>query len=162
MAASLEGHADNAAPALLGGLTSVVDHEDGEPRGASMAVARRAAGDRRDAGAGLATAKARAALPDVVSRKDAVFNLQRVLSLVHALQTGEYERLREAVRDTWHQPARAALVPQLAQVLALDDRGDPRRVSFGRGTVGGGARAAGFSAPRTAVDVDVRAGRVVP
>ncbi len=50
-----------------------------------------------------------------------MFNLQRVLALVHALQTGEYGRLREAVADRWHQPARAALVPHLAAVLALDD-----------------------------------------
>jgi homoserine kinase len=57
----------------------------------------------------------------VVSRRDAVFNLQRVLSLVHALQNGDYERLRQAVQDRWHQPARAALVPQLGPALALSD-----------------------------------------
>ncbi len=122
VAASLEGHADNAAPALFGGMTSVVDLENGEsqvlrwpwPNDLRVIVATPVMG--------LATARARAALPDVVSRKDAVFNLQRVLSLVHALQTGEYERLREAVRDKWHQPARAALVPQLEAVLGLEDR----------------------------------------
>jgi homoserine kinase len=70
---------------------------------------------------GLATAKARAALSSSVPRSDAVFNLQRVLSLVHALQNGDYGRLREAVGDRWHQPARAALVPQLTAVLALED-----------------------------------------
>src|SRR5262249_31891528 len=55
------------------------------------------------------------------SRQDAVFNLQHVLSLVHALQNGEYNRLREALQDRWHQPARAALVPHLTAVLAIDD-----------------------------------------
>jgi homoserine kinase len=50
-----------------------------------------------------------------------VFNLQRVLGLVHALQEGEYGRLREAVRDRLHQSARAALIPQLNTVLSLDD-----------------------------------------
>jgi homoserine kinase len=102
-------------------MTSVIDHEDGEPQ-----VLRWPWPDELQVIVatphdGLATARARAALPDVVSRKDAVFNLQRVLALVHALQTRNYAELREAVRDTWHQPARAALVPQLAQVLALDD-----------------------------------------
>jgi homoserine kinase len=122
VAASLEGHADNAAPALYGGLTSVVDLDNGEsqvlrwhwPSELRVIVA--------TPSAGLATAKARAALSEIVSRQDAVFNLQRVLSLVHALQSGEYDRLREAVRDKWHQPARAALVPQLDTVLALEDR----------------------------------------
>jgi homoserine kinase len=70
---------------------------------------------------GLATSKARAALSPTISRKDAVFNLQRVLSLVHALQNGEYDRLREALHDRWHQPARAALVPHLGAALAIDD-----------------------------------------
>ena len=67
------------------------------------------------------TAKARAALSPTIARKDAVFNLQRVLSLVHALQHGEYDRLREALQDRWHQPARADLVPHLGAVLAIDD-----------------------------------------
>ena len=70
---------------------------------------------------GLATAKARAALPRRCSRADAIFNMQRVLALVHALQQGDYDRLREAVQDRWHQPARASLVPLLAEVLALED-----------------------------------------
>jgi homoserine kinase len=70
---------------------------------------------------GLATSKARAALPEALPRQDAIFNLQRVLSLVHALQNKDYDRLREAVQDRWHQPARAALVPLLSDVLAVDD-----------------------------------------
>jgi homoserine kinase len=70
---------------------------------------------------GLATARARAALPDMLPMTDAIFNMQRVLSLVHALQAGDEDRLREAVRDRWHQPARAALVPLLTEALALED-----------------------------------------
>jgi homoserine kinase len=60
-------------------------------------------------------------LPPTISRADAVFNLQHVLSFVHALQNGEYDRLREALQDRWHQPARAMLVPHLNAVLAIDD-----------------------------------------
>jgi homoserine kinase len=44
-----------------------------------------------------------------------------VLSLVHALQHRDYGRIREAVRDRWHQPARAQLVPLLGDVLAMED-----------------------------------------
>ena len=121
VATSLEGHADNAAAALHGGLTSVVETEGQEPR----ALRWRWPDDLRIVVAtpstGLATAKARAALADAIPRKDAVFNLQRVLSLIHALQSGEYERLRDAVHDRWHQPARASLIPQLDAVLALED-----------------------------------------
>ena len=69
----------------------------------------------------LPTARARAALAPQIALKDGVFNLQHVLAFVHALQAGEYGRLREAAADRWHQPARAALVPHLAAVLAIDD-----------------------------------------
>lgn len=121
VAASLEGHADNAAAALHGGLTSVVEREGGDP----LTLHWRWPDELRlivaTPSAGLSTSKARAALPDAVPRRDAVFNLQRVLSLVHALQHGEYDRLREATRDRLHQQARTALVPQLADVLALED-----------------------------------------
>lgn len=121
VAASLEGHADNAAAALYGGLTSVVEREGHEPialrwhwpEELQLVVATPAAG--------LSTSKARAALPPAVPRHEAVFNLQRALSLVHALQHGEYDRLREATQDRLHQPARSALVPQLDAVLALAD-----------------------------------------
>jgi homoserine kinase len=123
VATSLEGHADNAAAALHGGLTSVVERQGAEP----TALRWRWPEDLRLVVAtpseGLATSKARAALAPTVSRTDAVFNLQRVLSLVHALQNGDYNRLRDAVQDRWHQPARAALVPQLSAVLALEDAG---------------------------------------
>jgi homoserine kinase len=121
VATSLEGHPDNAAAALFGGLTSVVEAEGKEPR----ALHWHWPDDLRlivvTPETKLSTSKARAALPDAIPRKDAVFNLQRVLSLVHALQSGEYQRLREAVQDRWHQPAREALVPQLGAALALED-----------------------------------------
>ena len=113
VATMLEGHADNAAPALFGGLNSVLKVAHGDPVAmrwtwpddVQLVVA--------TPSVGLATAKARAALADHVSRADAIFNLQRVLALVHALQHREYQRVREAVRDRWHQPARASLVPLL-------------------------------------------------
>lgn len=121
VATAQEGHADNAAAALHGGLTSVVEREGQEPVALRWAWPEELRLVVATPALGLATSKARAALSATVSRKDAVFNLQRVLSLVHALQTGEYEGLREAVGDRWHQSARAALVPQLHAVLALED-----------------------------------------
>jgi homoserine kinase len=121
MATRLEGHADNAAPALFGGLNSVVQIEDADP----IALRWRWPDDVdvivATPAVGLATAKARAALPDQVTRADAIFNMQRVLALVHALQERHYDRLREAVKDRLHQPARASLVPLLREVLAIED-----------------------------------------
>jgi homoserine kinase len=120
-ATQAEGHADNAAPALFGGLNSVVEVAGASPyalrwpwpQDLRLIVATPADG--------LATAKARAALPREVPRADAIFNMQRVLALVHALQHGEYDRLREAVKDRLHQSARSSLVPLLREALAIDD-----------------------------------------
>ena len=120
-ATACEGHADNAAPALFGGLTSVIERDGGDPlvlrwrwpEELRLVVATPAMR--------LATAKARAALADVLPRRDAIFNLQRVLAFVHALQHREFGMLREAVKDRWHQPGRAALVPLLNEALELRD-----------------------------------------
>jgi len=121
VATMLEGHADNAAPALFGGLNSVLQVERGDPLAMRWTWPDEIQVVVATPAVGLATAKARAALAEHVSRADAIFNLQRVLSLVHALQHREYDRVREAVRDRWHQPARASLVPLLGEVLAIDD-----------------------------------------
>jgi homoserine kinase len=121
MATALEGHADNAAPSLHGGLTSVVQRDGRDP----VVLKWQWPEDLRIVAAtpftGLPTAKARAALAPTIARKDAVFNLQHVLAFVHALHHRDYDRLKDTVADRWHQPARAELVPHLAAVLEIDD-----------------------------------------
>jgi homoserine kinase len=121
LACELEGHPDNAAAAVLGGLTtscrqddgSVIAHASGWPSEVRIVVA--------TPDVELATARARRALPATISMVDAVFNLQRALLLLRSLESGQYAQLREAVRDRWHQPARLGLVPGLDRALALDD-----------------------------------------
>jgi homoserine kinase len=120
VATEVEGHPDNAAAALLGGLALSCQTEDGRvlartwswPVDIQLVVATPAVP--------LETDRARAVLADTLSRADAVFNLQRVLLLVHALEHGRYQDLREALRDRWHQTARSSLVPGLAEALALE------------------------------------------
>ena len=121
LATEVEGHADNAAPALFGGLTSVIADEEHHPVSLHWTWPDELRLVVATPALKLATSKARAALPETMPRRDAIYNMQRVLSLVHALQAGDYDRIREAVRDRWHQPARAALVPVLREVLALRD-----------------------------------------
>jgi len=120
-ATKAEGHADNAAPALFGGLNSVIEVEGASPYSLRWAWPRDLKLVVATPVVGLATAKARAALPREVPRADAIFNMQRVLALVHALQQGDYDRLREAVKDRLHQSARESLVPLLSEALALED-----------------------------------------
>jgi homoserine kinase len=121
LATALEGHPDNAAAAILGGLAVSCQHDDGRvtarssrwPADLRLLVA---TPDR-----GVDTPNARAVLPQTIALRDAVFNLQRALRLLRALGCGDYGDLREALRDRWHQPHRAALVPGLAEALAIDD-----------------------------------------
>lgn len=120
VATEVEGHADNAAPALFGGLNSVLETKGADPVALRWVWPEELRLVVATPAIGLATSKARAALPDGMPRADATFNLQRVLSLVHALQHRQYNRIREAVRDRWHQPARASLVPLLADVIEID------------------------------------------
>jgi homoserine kinase len=120
LATELEGHPDNAAAALLGGLTVSVEQD-----GCVIARTGRWPEDLQFVVAtphvGLHTSHARRVLPRDVPLGDAIFNLQRALLFVRALDTGRYEDLRESMRDRWHQPARASLVPGLAEAMAVDD-----------------------------------------
>jgi homoserine kinase len=119
LATRLEGHPDNVAAALNGGLTVSCVLEDGHviarstpwPKGVHFVTA--------TPNVALATSDARRVLPDSISRSDAVFNLQRALLLLHAVQAGEPDLIREALGDRWHQPFRARLVPGLDEALAL-------------------------------------------
>jgi homoserine kinase len=119
-AAAIEGHPDNTSPALLGGLTvSCVDEQ-----GHVTAVASRWPEQVRVVVATpdtpLETKTARGVLPATVARSDAVFNLQRVGLLLHAVHTGRVDLLRLAVQDRLHQPFRAPLVPGLYDALRLE------------------------------------------
>ncbi len=121
LATAIEGHPDNAAAALLGGLTVSCQHDDGSVSARSSRWPPELQFVVATPEFGVHTPDARAVLPATIGLRDAVFNLQRALRLMCALGSGEFGDLREALRDRWHQPARAALVPGLADALAIDD-----------------------------------------
>jgi homoserine kinase len=118
-ATKLEGHADNAAASLLGSLAVCCQRDDGSifafsypwPESLRLIVL--------VPSIGLATKKSRSALPDSVSLKDAVSNMQRVLLFMQAIQNEDDSFLAEALCDRLHQPARELLVPGLKTALGL-------------------------------------------
>jgi homoserine kinase len=120
VASELEGHPDNAAAALLGGLTSSCELEDGSVIALSMPWPEAIRFVVLTPDLGLDTASSRRALPKRLGREEVVFNLQRVALLFQALQSREYSLLREALRDRCHQPFRLLLVPGLEQILELE------------------------------------------
>jgi len=116
-----EGHPDNVAAALLGGLT--VSCADG-PRVTAVSLPLPAGIDwvvlvpETES----STHEARAVLPDVVPRADAVFNVQRVSLLLAALGAGRADLLDLAMQDRLHQPYRRRLFPWMEEVAAAGRR----------------------------------------
>ncbi|MDE2861622.1 MAG: homoserine kinase [Chloroflexota bacterium] len=116
LAARMEGHADNVAPALLGGCRVVVRNGDSIVADAvSTPPELKAIVLVPDVP--MPTRQARAVLSPDVTREDAVFNLGRVALLVNALAQGRTENLRVAAQDRLHQPARAGIFPAMKYVI---------------------------------------------
>lgn len=116
VAAATDGHADNAAASVHGGLVAAT-LVDGRP------VPRRLPLDASLAfvvlvpDRTLPTAEARAALPPTVAHRDAAFNLGRMALLVAGLADARL-LVPEAGEDRLHQPHRAALFPEATSLLA--------------------------------------------
>ena len=118
LASELEGHPDNAAPAIFGGLRVSLT-EDGRALSLPCAVHPALRFLALVPDFELRTADARAALPQSVSLKDAVYNLSRTAFLLKALEGGDPELIRLAMKDRLHQDARFRLIPGAA---ALKER----------------------------------------
>ncbi|MDP3968778.1 MAG: homoserine kinase [Nocardioides sp.] len=128
LAADLEGHADNVAPALLGGLTVAFRTEAGYAA-TRLAVDPRIAAVLMVPEHEVATRTARGLLPDVVPHADAAANAGRAALLVAAL-TGRPELLMPATEDWLHQEYRRDAFPEtLALVARLRAVGIPATVS---------------------------------
>ena len=115
--AQLENHADNIAPALLGGLQVAV--WEGQkvthvsvplPPGLKIVLL---VPERT-----MPTDESRRLLPSPVPRDDAVFNVGRVALLVAAVAAGRLDLLDMATADRLHQPARSQLLPGMNEIMA--------------------------------------------
>ena len=109
LATAIEGHPDNVAPALLGGLTTSV-FEGGEVYSV-----------KREVDPSLCFA---AVVPDYklltqIPHKDAVYNLSRAALLPAAFCDGRHDLLPIATEDKLHQPYRIPLMPGSKEVFAL-------------------------------------------
>lgn len=117
ISASIEGHPDNVAPVIYGGI------QIGIHNGTRWIT------ERIPTPAGMQTvmfipdfvgktSTARGVLKDTISRADAAFNIGRVAFLVHALAVGNLDNLKWGVQDKMHQPQRAeAMYPHLYPMI---------------------------------------------
>ena len=129
LATDMEGHPDNIAPSLFGGLTIAWMTEEGPKhkklsvhRGVSLVVA-------VPEDASMSTQLARRLQPETVPHQDAIFNLSRSALLIAALIQSP-ELLFEATEDRLHQNYRASAMKDTDELLQkLRSQGYPAVVS---------------------------------
>lgn len=115
LAVEMEGHPDNVAPALFGGLVLSPTIEPDHP----LLVEQIPLPPQKVAivlpAFELLTAEARAILPQQISRADAIYNLGRLPLVIRALEKWDYTLLAAVMTDRLHQPYRLPLVPGMAE-----------------------------------------------
>ena len=138
-----EGHPDNVAPALFGGFVLSLPRDGGgfealrlpRPRGVAITLV---VPEVR-----VSTEKARALLPRQIPLRDAAANTARALALLHCLATGRVDLLADALRDVYHVPHRARLIPAFDRVVDAGRRAG----AFGVTISGSGPTLLAFHAP---------------
>lgn len=118
MAAEIEGHADNVTPAVFGGFCVNVPSKN------KINYISTPIKDDLEFAAFipdffLQTKKSRAALPEKVLHRDAVFNLSRSALLTASIISGKYENIRTSMGDRLHQSYRKKFIPGMAEIFDL-------------------------------------------
>lgn len=115
----LEGHPDNATPAVVGGFcVARCDPHTGELLGVlRQEIGRELCFVVASPDQELETKKARGILPKELPYFDAVKSVNSAAYVVAAFLTGEYDRLRHAVKDFLHEPYRLPLIPGAKQAI---------------------------------------------
>lgn len=148
LANEIEGHPDNVAPAIFGGVTLSYTHE-------GLAYSHRVNCPKVFKPVvvvpklRLETKLARSVLPQQVTLADAIFNMSRAALFVNCLQNGHLELLSHALEDKLHQPYRAALIPHMHEVFAVAVQNG----AYGAAISGAGSTLIAFCPPNAHHDV---------
>lgn len=128
IATKIEGHPDNVAPAILGGLTVSVQQQQ-------QVLTRRILAPVWQVvvvlpAVSLSTETARRALPKTVPLADAVSNIGHTALVIQALQQGDLPLLQASLQDALHQPYRLPLIRGAAEAIqAAQALGAPAALS---------------------------------
>jgi homoserine kinase len=131
LATELEGHPDNVAPALFGGLTIAWVDEQG-PQHKKLLVHRGVSPVVFVPEFTMSTSVARSLQPLSVPREDAVFNVSRSALLIAALMQSP-ELLLAATEDKLHQNYRAQAMPETDRLVRALRHGGFAAVVSGAG-----------------------------
>lgn len=118
IAVSIEGHPDNIAPAVYGGLTaSIVDN--GTPYCMKYHINEKLKFCALIPDFETSTCEARKLLPNDVSFQDAVFNVSRTAVLLKALEEGNFNVINVALKDKLHHKYRKTLIHECEEVKKI-------------------------------------------
>lgn len=117
IATEVEGHPDNVAPAILGGMVLTTQEDDG-----TLSYCKFEWPEEWDITVcipdfQLSTEIARSVLPKEVSMQDAIFNAKHLAMLVNAVNTKDAKLMKVAMKDKLHQPYREKLVPGMHEIM---------------------------------------------
>lgn len=116
IATEIEGHPDNIAPALFGGLvTSIVEDDEIHYNQIEMADGLKFIALVPDFS--LSTEESRQVLPEKIDYSDAVYNIGRVSLMLSALSNGNFELLKYGLKDKIHQQYRGSLIPNYDLIM---------------------------------------------
>nr|WP_242003911.1 homoserine kinase [Brachyspira aalborgi] len=117
MAVQIEGHPDNVAPAILGGIVSGVVKKEEDFKYIEIKPPKNLKAIVSIPDFYLSTEIARNILPKEITRKDAIFNISRAALLTSALFSNRLDLLEIATEDKIHQDYRAKFIPNLNQLF---------------------------------------------
>lgn len=144
-----EGHGDNAAPSVYGGLKAVVPGPEDVPRVIPLPLSEKVGFAYAAPAAPFSTSEARAVLPETVPHATAVAALGRVMALREGLATGDPELIRVGFEDALHVPFRLPRIAGAGEATAAGYEAGAWAVTIS----GGGSGLIAACPPSLAVDV---------
>lgn len=121
LVSELEGHPDNAAPAVFGGFT-VAGRVGKTVRCLRFELPQKLSFVTLVPRHGITTDSARELVPHSFNKADALHGLNRAALIVAAFASGDFDQLRGLFDDRIHQPHREPLVPQLTRVIQAGEK----------------------------------------
>ena len=152
----LEGHPDNVAPALFGGFVLSMPRAGGSVEALRLPKPRGVAITLVIPEIRISTEEARAILPREVTLRDAAANTARALALLHGFSAGRVDLLDDALRDVYHVPHRARLIPGFERAVEAGTRAG----AFGVTISGSGPTLLALHAPGPTAGVRVGAAMI--
>lgn len=116
IAARLEGHPDNIAPAVFGGLTAALMEDYTHSYVATYPISPLWRFCAFTSDIRISTQESRKALPEIISHRDAVFNTTHLALLPAALMYGDVALLSVVLKDRLHEPYRRGLIPEFSSL----------------------------------------------